>query len=69
MHYRLAYRWDSLDPVTHQILMVGTVMVSELSVIFNTLTHLGAWDFMQMKYMLSGGKAHLLKNVFLGEEI
>lgn len=26
-----------MDPVTHQILMVGTVMVSELSVIFNRL--------------------------------
>lgn len=36
--YAFVYRWDGLDHVSHQALMMGTELVPETSIIFNHLT-------------------------------
>jgi hypothetical protein len=38
------YRWDNLNFMSYQTLMMGTEMVPEMSVIFNQLAWLIAWE-------------------------
>jgi hypothetical protein len=44
MGYGLVYRWDGLNLMSHQTLMMGTDTVPETSVIFNQLTQLIAQE-------------------------
>jgi hypothetical protein len=60
MRCRLVYRWDGLNLMTHQTLVMGTEMVPEISVIFNQLTRLIA----QEDFTLATVKASDLKSYF-----